>query len=178
MNLLPEFEQRALRRRYLLRLGVVAVALLGAVLAFVAFLLLPSVILSSVQRTSLSAQHEALSAELAAGGSEETTRYLAETDRRVALAREIFDQRSVRQTLDLVVSVVPDGVRVNSISLTQSIGRPALSIKGTAVGRTQLLTFTQALDALPFVQDYSFPFDDLGRNTDIPFDLTIQLTDL
>ncbi|NBD73906.1 hypothetical protein GVX82_02595 [Patescibacteria group bacterium] len=178
MNLLPHHEQRAIRRTYLKRVGVVGVGLACAVVGFAAALLAPSAILSTYERFTLEATNESLSAEVAAGGGEEAARYLAETEARVAFADELFALRGTRETLRVILAAVPEEVTISSVALTQERAAPRLQLSGVAADRATLITFIDRLEALPVVADLTFPLEDLAQSIDTPFAMTLTLTAL
>lgn len=71
--------------------------------------------------------------------------------------------------LENLVKEVPSGLRLNSISVKDSV-----NISGYALTRDILLSFKNNLEKAPYVSDFDFPLSNLTKSTNINFSLSFK----
>jgi Tfp pilus assembly protein PilN len=176
-NLLPEERQRALRRDYFLRLGIVIIAFFIALTCAAAILLLPTYVflaesqrakethLASIESVLSSSDESALSAQLAALSNDAAT------------LESLSGAPSVSETIVTALAISRPGITLSGFSYSPGTGdNPGtLAISGTAETRDALRNYQLALQSAPFAQSANLPVSAYANDTDIAFTITVTL---
>lgn len=176
-NLLPSERQKALRRDYFLRLGVVIVLFMTILTLASMILLLPTYVLlvessqtkekhlASIESAVSSTNGTALSARLAALSS--STAILS------ALAHAPLMSATIRSML----TIPRPGVTLSGFVYTPIKGTISgtLAVSGTAVTRDALRNYQLSLQSAPFALSASLPVSAYAKDSNITFTITMTL---
>ena len=174
-NLLPEKEQKKLRREYLMRL--LAVLLFGMFLVFAAgaATLIPSFAWLQVENNKLAVELAELEQLIEAGGGNEANEFLEETDLKTQLMEVVAKKHSAHDVLEDILTAKGSGIRVRSMTFSEETTRSSVQLRGVALSRNDLVAFTEALEQDERIENVQLPLGDLASSRDIPFNLTITL---
>lgn len=93
---------------------------------------------------------------------------IEQVNQRVKTASFVFDSYYYWPTvLTEITTTVPDGIIINR--LTADVNTKELSITGVAESRTSLLSFGDALRAVPLIDTVTIPISQLTEREDISF---------
>ena len=178
-NVLPEERTRALRRKYFVRLGVVALVCIAVLVAAHGVMLFPSYIALQQAAAEKEIQVAALSERLGSSQDEITTRAAALKENAVYLARLAKTPSASGDIRAILAQNRPD-VRITDISFaapTGTSGKAAVGkivVSGVAATREALRAYNVALSGLPFITKADLPVSAYARDTDISFSITLS----
>ncbi|MDE2173507.1 MAG: hypothetical protein KGJ31_02845 [Patescibacteria group bacterium] len=176
-NLLPLERRRALRRDYVLRLGVIAALFVSALFFIAAALLLPTYVfltgsfkvkethLANIESTLSSVSQKTISDRLAALSDHAATL--------IAITNTPFASVVIRE----VLAIPRPGITLSGFVYTPAArGRPGVvTVSGTAATRDTLRNYQLALEGASFALSADLPVSAYAKDTAISFTITVTL---
>ena len=176
-NLLPDGRQRALRRDYFMRFGVVVAILVAVLTLAAAVLLLPTYVfltasaragkarLANIESTLSSPDESALSAQLTALSNS------------AAILSTLAGTRSVSAIMRDVLAIPRPGIALSSFSYMAIAGKKqnTLALSGIAMTRDALRNYQLALQGASFARSADLPVSAYAKDMDIAFTITVTL---
>jgi hypothetical protein len=176
MNLLPKTEKENLKKGLKLRFVVSALFLLSASFLIGFILLLPSYFLAS------SYFSKATSPEFTAPKSdvpvEEILNLPAEVGSKLSFFQSNINDVSVADYFSKIVSYLPEGVRLNSVSFSKNQNYKEkngiiILISGVAANRDSLVSFSTILEKSNLFSTVEVPVSSLTKDKNLPFSMNI-----
>ena len=168
-NLLPKTQKKQLRNDYLIRLAGVTLFLLAGAVTTGAIALVPSYI------SLTSAISEFNEGQLALEGvqEEKPLTILSQTARALTVLRDNVEAEPMTDLLTPIVDARPEGIQITSITFNRDTF--SFSLKGIADTRDTLVAYRRAVEALERAIEVSSPIENLARNTNLEFTLSVLL---
>lgn len=176
-NLLPPERRVALRRDYLVRLGIVA-ALLAAVLVFAASaLLIPTYVFLSKSEAAEQSRLASLEAAVPQKDESAVEGALAALSTNVKILDALAPVRSPSTLVRSLLAIPHAGVALSGFTYASASGKQpeTFTVSGQAQTRDALRTYQLALQNAPFISSASLPVSAYAKDTDIPFDIILTL---
>lgn len=177
-TLLPEIEERTLKREYKTRLFIVLLLFLSlSVVAGIIFLL-PSYMLSYSQESKAIEN-----ASVVEKGRQE--RGIAQVEKELTLSQKTIDlllgnMNPVKNSLVIqeIISNRPSGAGINSFNISKAEGTSTpitAIIQGKADSRESLIEFKKNLENDETISKVELPISDLAKNKDISFSIRLEM---
>ena len=176
INLLSEFNKRAFKKMYLLRLLTVALFMSALLLAIHSVLLIPSYAFLQAQILNQNVEKEFIGKTLEASGSEEVEERLALLNAKIALLETLPSQPLFIDAIEEVLEVSRTGIKITQISYTPNDAKVQISVRGVAEDRDSLRSFAKRLEEREGIAGVEFPIGNLSKDKDLPFTISITLT--
>jgi len=173
MNLLPQSDQRILRREYFLRLAASGFLLTGAALLIGAAALVPSLAFSVVKKQALENNASILKKTLEARGKNDELALLVGAKQQLDMLAGNRDLLALEEALAKATAARPPGMQLTEFALDRSVETPVLRVRGIAPRRADLAAFAKKLDEEEAFTGVSFPVSDLTANENLEFSLSI-----
>lgn len=176
-NLLPPERQRAFRRDYFIRLGVVVLELLTFLIIAATVLLLPAYLFLTKSANAENERLASIESSYASFGEATLTTQLTSLSNRVAVLTALSSSHSVSAIMNNVLAVSRPGIILSSFSYTSGTGKnpSTFAISGTAVTRDALRNYQLAIQVAPFARSANLPVSAYAKDADIAFTITITL---
>ncbi len=172
-NLLPQEQQRVIRREYAYRRTIVALGVLACAVLVSAGFLVPSYILSGVRLQEAERASLTMRAQETPRG-QEALAVLADTRAKIALlagdegatATDVVDRITRRKT---------DNIKIGSIVFShKTTDNPGLiMVTGLAKDRESLTSFLKSIQSDVSFSSASVPVSNFAKDRDIPFSMEI-----
>lgn len=177
MNLLPPTEKEGLKKGLKTRFLIAASFLVSGVFLVGFALILPSYFLSlgNVSKTG----RESLSLnERNDDASREISGLPKEIDMKLRFLRSNMAEVSVFNSLEEVVSLLPEGVKIDSVLFFRNQVRnekngSAISLSGVATTRDSLVSFSNLLKGSASFSVVDTPVSSLAKDRNLPFSINI-----
>lgn len=179
-NLLPLDRLKTLRRRYFLRLFVVAATLFTLLIAASSVLLVPTYVLLK-NNAELKERHLAsLTDSHLLTNEKELFERLTSLSNSAKILSALSGAPSVGKLIAAVMGAPRPGVTLSGFSYTPALVTPkkapaTLTITGRATTRESLRSFQLALQGVSFVSSASLPVSAYAQSDDISFTITLVL---
>jgi Tfp pilus assembly protein PilN len=177
-NLLPENRQRALRRGYFLRLGVVVIIFLILLTCAAAVLLLPTYIFLTESARTKEFRLESVESAVSSQDESALSTQLSTISDDYKILGMLAETPSVSATIRAVLAISRPGITLSgfSYSLADDKNSNILTISGIAATRDALRSYQLALQSAPFVTSADLPVSVYAKDTDIDFTITVTLS--
>jgi hypothetical protein len=171
INILPEEGRVLARRAYLFRLVTVATFAVAFICLCAGVLLFPSYV--ETQSAADTARSEsARLAEIAKKNGKETDMPLALAQAEITSFRALLARTAPSQPIEVVLRQRGSGITITQIQYDDANAQVSLS--GVANTREGLLAFAQRLRKAPGVTAADLPVNDLARNENARFTITVS----
>lgn len=174
INLIPPQGQKKLQREYLFRSTIVFSILFGFVFLLLFAALIPTYVLVSAQINALTTSSLQDSSK-----AEQYTKIESETKSLEKIISQLEKATSTKQVsplIDEVVAITPDGVTVQSFTISEEKGIvQKVQLQGTARTRSSLVQFRNALEGSSYFKKADVPLSDLAKDSDLPFNISVLL---
>ena len=174
-NLIPPEGKKVVRQEYLFRVGATYGFLFSAVLILLSAALIPTYVL-------VGAQIEVFEIEKEQSNSD--TKALQEIDDEIGAVKEILAQ--LKRVPDNVLpsiliseikNTAPNSIKFNNFSVQiENNVIETILIQGEAPTRETLAELKDSIEASEFFDKAEVPIADLARDADLPFSITVTLT--
>ncbi len=172
-SLLPNQEKKRLRKEYRLRLLIVALIFFVTATIFGLIFLLPSYLLS-LSKESVARDHLKSVQDVAKTNAKpELSAELKAANLQIVELKGSVEQMPIKKILDMVIKDRPEGLKINSFSLTRDAQAGTLLITGIAPTRESLVSFNKTLSAEPLFSKVESPVSELAKSKNIGFSLSI-----
>lgn len=177
INLLPEDRQRALRRDYFLRLGVVIIALLIALVLAAAILLVPTYVFLAESARAKESRLASIDSVLSSYGGAALSAQLAALSDDASTLEALADAPSVSAVIRNTLAIPRPGITISGFVYSPGAGQNSdtIAISGTAATRDALRNYQLALQSAPFARSADLPISAYAEDTDIAFTITVTL---
>lgn len=178
-NFLPVDKQRAFRRGYFLRLGVLALFLCAFLVLAHGVLLVPSYLYAKDLQAQAQSQLSARSLAALEEGEEGIPARVERLEAQAEMLAQFFASPTATERLNEVLEVPSAGIVLSTLSIDMtSGGEGRMRVAGNAVSREGLREYYLALSALPFVAQADLPLSAYAKETDIDFAIDITIAPL
>ncbi len=174
-NLLPHKELTALAHERTRRFIRALFVLVGGVFVFGIVSLVPSAVASIASRDAIEERLETTKRLVELQKSSGAGESVAQTKEIMQILQTVNDTLPVEATLARIIRVVPAGVSVQNITFTRGAESPTIDLSGSAMNRTSLIAFGDALRGTGLFTDVHIPIEALAQNTDLHFRLTLVI---
>lgn len=172
VNLLPTQDQAKLRVRYYTGLASSFVFVLVGVCILGTTLLIPSYFLAETQAKSAVRALDASKESVELYQSSGVVQQVSLLKERLKILKEYEGVQTIPLVLAELTTRIPDGVRVNSISIASTgIGTGTITISGTAKTRTALIGFGKKIENVRIFKGATVPISTLVSETDLDFSI-------
>ncbi|MHB8710323.1 MAG: hypothetical protein ACYC6X_02100 [Minisyncoccota bacterium] len=177
INLLPLKRQKALRRDYFLRLGVVGAVLLCVLTVISAVLLLPTYVYLAGNVRAKEAQLVNIKSNLSSADETALSTRLVALTNDTTILTALVNTPSATAIIRAALAVPRFGATLSSFTYTPSAnGVPGtLAISGVAITRDALRNYQLALQSSLFARSATLPVSAYAQNTHIAFIITVTL---
>jgi|GEM_PF-4046756 len=176
INLIPQSAKKMVKLEYIVRVMVVA-AVLISLISFVAMLVaVPQLVLLRSQHAAIEATHSVSTQENQAIDEQVAAIELA--NEQVQTILTMYDVVPLTPYFDAIKKFESDDVLFTSVSLKRTtLGIPStVTVSGEAATRERLANLKEQLEADPFVNSVDLPLENLAKDTDISFRITVHVT--
>jgi hypothetical protein len=174
INLLPDDNKKAVTREYRWRLIIVASCLMSASAIIGGTFLVPSYLLVLTKARAAADDLANAQKALESSGSSGIETATASLGSKLALLRNKNPEWGLSSLLSELAAARVNGVTITGIRTNPDKNSGfTLTIVGHARDRQQLLLFTEALKQNPRFSNIDLPIDELVKNADIPYQITL-----
>lgn len=158
---------------YVLRVVIVAVALLAAATFLGAVALIPAYVKVTTDMREITSlrDQEVEGQDVTAFKAAEAE--LTETAHIVSVLKGTLQGIPATDIIAAVFSVLPEGVSVQGMSFERGTG--IFMIEGTATTRDALVSYRRALESIEDIRDVTSPISNLAKNANLPFQLSFRV---
>lgn len=174
INLLPQKEKTLIIKEYHLRRLALYLAMALALVVVAGVLLLPSYVLSLYKKNAAESSY----IRPPVTNPEESKELLSRVNKGKAALLALEPEQPSKMPIELVTmitSLKTDENRINSIKYTfkppQSF---EVMVTGVAKNRQSLISFKNALEAVPGLDEVELPVSNFAKDSNIKFSLTIR----
>lgn len=172
VNLLTTEDQTKLRVRYYTGLLSSFIFVLVAVCILGSALLIPSYFLAETQARSAVRALDASKESVGLYQSSGVVQQVSLLKERLKILKEYEGVQTAPLVLAELTAHVPDGVRINSISIINTgIGTGDITISGKSKTRAALISFGKRIEGVRMFKGASVPISNLVNETDIDFSI-------
>ena len=176
-NLLPDDTRRAFLREYFLRLGTLALSLIAVVVTLGAIMLVPSYLSFSQELHAKEQELARVTAQLESAQDKEVGSRLARLQDDATHLSRLAEAPSAAGAIRAVLEVPHEGIKIAHIAFTVGAdGKHVMSLSGSALTRSALQRYEQALRALPFIATLDLPISTYAKEVDLEFIITLTGT--
>lgn len=177
-NLLPPEYRQALSRDFLLRLGVVAIALLTILVLAAGALLIPTYAFLQISADAKKERLTNLESSLSSKDEKGLSARLATLAANAAKLANLSSAVSVSTTMSSVLALSRPGITLSTLSYTSAAGDSlaTLVVSGSATTREALRKYQLTLQESPLVRSATLPVSAYANDTNIMFSITITLS--
>ncbi|MDP2655387.1 MAG: hypothetical protein Q8P17_02430 [bacterium] len=179
-NLLPRERQRMLSRDYILRIGVIVIALITILVLSLAVLLIPTYVFLSGNASAKKVNLARIEASLSSADEVELSKRLATLSENAASLVALSNIQSVSATIREILSVPRPGITVSGISYTPHTEKSSgtVIISGSSATRDSLRGYQLALQGSQFALSAVLPVSAYAKDSNITFTITVTLVPL
>lgn len=176
-NVLPEHLQRTLTREYVLKLGVVILALITTLTGIAGLLLVPTYVFLTQEAVTKQVHLANIESILSSANEIELSTHLATLARDASVLTALKSAPSISTIMRVALAVSHPGITLSGFSYTPAKGTVpgSLDISGTAVSRDALRTYQVALQSAPFASAANLPVSAYAKDTNITFTISVTL---
>jgi len=176
-NLLPDDTRRAFMREYFFRLATLTLFLFALVVTLGAVMLAPSYLAFSQELHATEQELARVTAQLENAQDKEVgSRLMRLQDDATHLSR-LVDAPSAADAIRAVLQAPHEGIKIAHIAFTVGTdGKHVMSLSGSALTRSALQRYEQALRALPFIASLDLPISTYAKEVDLEFIITLTGT--
>jgi hypothetical protein len=176
-NLLPLDRTKKLSQEYLVRIAVIALALLTLLVLIHSALLAPSYIYLSEELATRKAHLEGIASSFASSKEETTQSRLVALSAHSEALLSLVNASKASAAVRSVLSVPRGGVAISGVALTfAESGGGIVRISGIAPTRESLRNYHAQLSALPGISKADLPLSVYAAESDLPFLITLTGT--
>jgi hypothetical protein len=174
-NLLPAKELSSLSVERHRRLRTAVLVLISGIAAFGTVLLIPSAIAliaakdSGEERLATTRRLVELQRHASAGAD------IAATKEKMGVLSKDISRVTPSALIERVVTLIPAGVALHTLSFAHKDGAAALDLSGTAESRSALILFGDQLKGAGLFTDVVIPIESLAQSSDLQFHLALSL---
>jgi len=173
INILPQEGRVLARKEYLLRILTVSMLAAALIAIVCCALLFPSYLIANGARQDALAEASRLE-EAKVKRGETTTAPLTLAKAQLALFAPLASSTPPSVVLALLLTKRNSGISISVIQYDSSSGK--VTISGISATRDSLLSFFESIKAIPGVGNANLPVNDLAKNVDAPFSISIKYT--
>lgn len=175
LELLPNAQKKSIKKKYFLRLSVVALSFsLSAGILFLVSLL-PSYFLSVVKENSVSQEFENKKKSASATLGEDLLVAVKNSKEIIALLKPADGKFSIHDSIVKIISKKNSGVRIDGISMNYSKdGQYRISLRGISKNRELLKSFAESLKAEKEFNGVDLPISNFAKISDIDFNIILN----
>ncbi|MEK7642670.1 MAG: PilN domain-containing protein [Patescibacteria group bacterium] len=181
MNLLSETQKGLIKKGLRLRFLIVLSLMLAGAFVINITILLPAYFLARVRLVEVSNILYALPSEDTKGGNSSTLSLPGEINSKLGVYESNIPKYFVVEVFSSVAGVLPEGIRINSISFSDGTSvqnkTKEMNISGVSLNRQALILFSENLKKTSFAKNVEVPVSNLAREKNLPFSIKITLTD-
>ncbi len=171
LHLLSPKEKKNILREYHLRLVVVTLLFVALLSVVTVALLLPSFFLSDVKENASAGRVAAL--DIPHATLDEASLKAFDTARRTLSKIQVIGKSlSPSEMFEKILDLRPSGITVSSALYgSGEAGKVGVKIAGTALNRSTLVSYVDAVKATKIFSEVDFPVNNLAQEKDIQFTL-------
>lgn len=175
MNLLPRQEAKKIKQESSMRM-IIIVCFLVAILEGVAiFMLAPSYVLVRSERDSLLESVEQLKKTISGKGSIDDELKGVSKDIKEFIANEDTGDKKITVLLNSVLSLRPQGVSTNSLSIIEDKNGKVIQMTGVGDTREALIEYERLLKSQDYVKDAKYTDRFIMKKSNINYNLIISI---
>lgn len=174
-NLLPKNYRRRVKNEYLLRVVVIALALILTASVIGAALLIPSYFLSRSKKNAILEQAELIERSIARSEGEVSFEMLRKTRDRLTFLSRDRERTTIIALIKTIIEEEPSGIVLSDISYSREGEGATIAVSGSAKRRDDLISFRSALNRNDQFLSVTLPVSDLARSSDIRFTITFKV---
>lgn len=176
INLLPPKGHTSLKHEYFLRIISVYGFMLGAVFISGIILVLPTYVLVSSQLNNVRPMDS--EEEIIKNTYAEALSHIQDANTVMAQLRSAVPNVETSAIITEVIRLAPKGITFHTFQAKREANvLKSIDVQGYAVTRNALAALKNALEASPIFETATVPISDLARETNLPFVITITLSD-
>jgi len=177
INLIPPEGHKVVSREYWVGVLSVWAFLISGVCIVIAVLLAPLYVLIHSQLVALSAEvRKEGEADISFKEAEKT---VIETNKIVSQLHITSSRTNPTEVLTAVTEAADQAIILNKFSVTETDDViSSVQVTGSATSREALTDFKSALERSALFTSAEVPISDLARESDLPFDITVTLSDV
>ena len=168
LNILPKQDREFVSSAYKKRILVVGLYVMAAVFILGAIVILPGLIIATYKSDELWAMNS--SASLPAGYSQ-ILLVPSQIKEKSALVIQNDSQDSISEIFTKIYEEKPVNISLERILFRNDL----ITIAGTSATRETLIQFEKSIEGLSFVKSSNVPVEDFAKESDLVFDMKIQL---
>ena len=188
-NLLPEEKKKVVNREYILRLITVSLWLLFLVVIVGIALVLPSFLMVQSQASALHSRKSLMEQTVVVRQSDVSMEGLRRTDSHIEHLKQAKKGTLLTELISSIVDRAPEGVKLTNFSYSLSGSRSEeedsdkeedkervseMRISGVAEKREELISFSESLKELEYIQETKLPVSQLAEGQNVSFSFTLK----
>ena len=176
-NLVPIERQRSFTREYLLRLGVVAAALVAALAVVATVLLIPTYVFLMSMKGVKTARLSTIVTTLTSSDEMKLSERLMTLSNDATTLRALSGAPAASVVIRSLLDLSRPGITLSGINYTRAdkTKEGTLIVTGAAVTRDALRNYQRTLAEAPFAHGADLPVSAYAKDSNIPFTITITL---
>lgn len=174
-NLLPPAAKKQVYTEYVMRVGVVSLYLLSGMALVAAGLTVPGIALMQTKLASVAEHYtDSQVAEVSFTEAEQT---IADINSFVDDVATMYNHEPLVPFMQSVLALRTADITLASVRVTRddAFVPEEVVVSGEALTRTSLQLFAAKLEALPVVESVALPIENLAKEREVPFLLTLTL---
>lgn len=174
-NLLPPAAKKQRQREYAIRVLVISMYSFSFLAIAASVLSIPTIILLQSQLRTIATDYD--QSQQADVSFTEAEDVIEEANAFVTDVASMYEYEALIPYITAVLEMQTSAITLDSVTVErdESYTPATLIVSGKAATRTALPSFEAALESLPQVAAVEIPIENLAREVDVPFTVTVEL---